>query len=622
MARKRTGEKQWRVRLKTFVGRVRGEDGQRSAWTDLDTDDPHVAEQRLEQWLLTGEPPAKNGRELFRDAAERIVNRQEARGEKGASNRRHRLRAFALPVIGHLEVGAIEAHNVHSVLGRMEEQRALVVRGAKAALARGETLEAFSGKVGLTTTAIERWLGEADDPRHYSVDTVHHLRVDISRILAELKREGAVAVNVARDVDLPEDVELDERPRVVLTDEEILRFRRRGFDTELDMMSLCSRELGGMRTSDLHAFDWSDIDTRDWQTAVVRRPKTEGASMRKRKRKGRRRTGRAFERVKHVLPESMIAPLQAWWVKQGSPVTGPVFPLRRGKKAGQRKTGKGISYVKALRKALWDEGIVRPLPGFEEAIGDARMKKCALQVDTEDSRAVDFHSFRRAYVTALAQSGVNAQTAMALSGHTDMATHQRYIMTEALAVPTAALPAPAPRALPAPAEPAQPDASARADRLERMFERLLGALGANDAAASIDPNDPRDGSNGPSAAPAVRGNPEGFPRRARKDSNLRPTAPEAIEDDPRARKDSKGDSGLEDLEQRLALALTQVAGQTSPAEPSILEGLEAAARAAVAKRNWALVEAIGALIDAQEKRAAAAAPVSLAEARAKREGGK
>jgi hypothetical protein len=62
--------------------------------------------------------------------------------------------------------------------------------------------------------------------------------------------------------------------------------------------------------------------------------------------------------------------------------------------------------------------------------------------DTLVSRRVDFHSFRRAYNTALAGAGVNVQTAMGLASHSDPKTHMRYVMAAEAArpVPLAALP--------------------------------------------------------------------------------------------------------------------------------------------------------------------------------------
>jgi hypothetical protein len=120
-----------------------------------------------------------------------------------------------------------------------------------------------------------------------------------------------------------------------------------------------------------------------------------------------------------------------------------VLPCRRGASAGQRK-GKGVSYASALRDALWAAGIVRPAPGFERATTDAeRRKLCQIQSGSGELRPLDFHSFRRAYNTALADANVNVnvQTAMRLAGHRNASTHMRYVMrTGRLAAPAAALP--------------------------------------------------------------------------------------------------------------------------------------------------------------------------------------
>jgi Phage integrase family len=51
-----------------------------------------------------------------------------------------------------------------------------------------------------------------------------------------------------------------------------------------------------------------------------------------------------------------------------------------------------------------------------------------LYFETATTLPVDFHSFRRAFNTALAGAGVNVQQAMHLAGHTDAKTHMRYVM--------------------------------------------------------------------------------------------------------------------------------------------------------------------------------------------------
>ena len=206
------------------------------------------------------------------------------------------------------------------------------------------------------------------------------------------------------------------------------------------MMALTSRCFGGMRTSDLHAWDWSHVDTEQWQSAEAYRPKTDG-------------------------PE---APIEL--VRDDGPKSGPVFPVLKGERAGERH-GKR-SHARELRAALWTAGVHRPLPGFVEALeklrgaeralvaaGKSERRKAradrlaadttartldAIQTDTPRSKAADFHSFRRAFNTALGAAGVNVQQAMALAGHKDARTHMIYVQLAqrgTLTMPTAALPA-------------------------------------------------------------------------------------------------------------------------------------------------------------------------------------
>ena len=65
-----------------------------------------------------------------------------------------------------------------------------------------------------------------------------------------------------------------------------------------------------------------------------------------------------------------------------------------------------------------------------------------LYFETATTLPVDFHSFRRAFNTALAEAGVNVQHAMHLASHSDPKAHARYVMRTAAmrAIPDAALP--------------------------------------------------------------------------------------------------------------------------------------------------------------------------------------
>jgi hypothetical protein len=70
------------------------------------------------------------------------------------------------------------------------------------------------------------------------------------------------------------------------------------------------------------------------------------------------------------------------------------------------------------------------------------MKSDPLHQETSTTKPVDFHSFRRAFGTALAEGNVNAQRAMQLSAHSDEKVHARYVMHTAAMrkIPDVAIP--------------------------------------------------------------------------------------------------------------------------------------------------------------------------------------
>lgn len=117
-------------------------------------------------------------------------------------------------------------------------------------------------------------------------------------------------------------------------------------------------------------------------------------------------------------------------MNKGRPESGLVLGTRRRRRISEgraigdkRKTG--VDYARLLRKVLLVADVTRH----------------AVHHDTPVSRACDFHSFRRAFCTIIAASGVNVQTAMSLAGHSSESTHQRYVpLSQALTVPDAAIP--------------------------------------------------------------------------------------------------------------------------------------------------------------------------------------
>jgi integrase len=327
----------------------------------LHTDVRQVAEARAARLLSGADPSTASAPETFERAARRVVARQ---GIVTAGERLSRLERYAFPSFGALTVTALRpAH----------------IRGA---------LE----------TAVRAGLSRT---------TVTHLRDDVSTILDALWRDELVAENWALRVTVPAEARTDGRPRVLLTDPEFQLFQESPVvPEELKLMGLVARVLGGMRTSELHAWDWRHVDLEGWLTAEVPRPKT-----------------RTVTRL--ALPDMLVGPLHLWWLQQAAPRSGPVFPDRSGGRHGKR------SWARELRRALWMAEIRRGLT----------RQTCCLQSDTPETRRVDFHSFRRAYNTGLAAAGVNVQQAMKLAGHRNPATHMRYVaLAEALEMPEAALP--------------------------------------------------------------------------------------------------------------------------------------------------------------------------------------
>ena len=156
-----------------------------------------------------------------------------------------------------------------------------------------------------------------------------------------------------------------------------------------------------------------------------------------------------------AIPDTLAPFLRAWWERGGKPDAGPVFPARGGKRAGGFKAPKG-AYAIRLRRGLVAAGVFRVTP--HEVVREVRkgrgtnmrtVRELApdardpLYFETASTLPVDFHSFRRAFNTGLAEAGVNVQHAMHLAAHADAKVHARYVMstTAMRTIPAAALPA-------------------------------------------------------------------------------------------------------------------------------------------------------------------------------------
>ncbi len=82
----------------------------------------------------------------------------------------------------------------------------------------------------------------------------------LHRMLADAWRAEIIENNPVARVKLPPSREI-RKERTILTDDELAQFVAcEAVDLELRMMALVARCEGGMRTGDLHKWDWSMID--------------------------------------------------------------------------------------------------------------------------------------------------------------------------------------------------------------------------------------------------------------------------------------------------------------------------------------------------------------------------
>jgi integrase len=234
----------------------------------------------------------------------------------------------------------------------------------------------------------------------YARETVRKVRATMHRMFDAAWKAELIEENPIARVEVPNEALVDNRERAILSDDEVSRFFAcRAVDAELRMLAACSRILGGMRTSETTRWEWTTVDRENFAHLSFVRAKA------------KRGQGGKLQRL--TIPETLRPALRTWWQSQGQPASGPVFPARSGDNAGGFKAARGTSYALRLRKALLVAGVDRS----------------ELHTATATSKPADFHSFRRAFASALAEGGSNAQTAMHLSGHSDAKTHSLYVMS-------------------------------------------------------------------------------------------------------------------------------------------------------------------------------------------------
>lgn len=339
--------------------------------------------------------------ETFCEACKRCHETRKADGVSSAKDELARLTKYALSNLGELEVTLITAGHINETLDAAKAKK----------LARG---------------------------------SVMHLKQDIANVFAMLKREGAIAANPCVDVELPKFPKSVKKVRSVLTDEELIRYinwlqpeeRWQMAVRERQVMACVARLFGGLRTGDLHALRWESLDTEFAPNTQL--PRFEYGWV------PRKKTGTPQQLA---IPPDLAECLRTWWMLTGRKTSGPVFPARRGERAGEEKM-KG-SHAKAFREDLKRAfGLVerrsfvvtrknqRPLTRYRwEPVREMTAREVELFTETAYTLPVDFHSWRRAYAQALADAGVPIQTAMNLTGHSSPTTHGLYTQQRKVAFP-------------------------------------------------------------------------------------------------------------------------------------------------------------------------------------------
>lgn len=383
----------WNARVWVVVRDERGAERDERRWVPLETHDKDLAKRKMGKIvamlaagdLVADAAPAEARRvETVAEHARTWIADRKASGVVMASDEEHLLEAHVLPTIGAMALDVVRPAFVRSIL-----------------------------------VAVARTM---------SHETVKKTRGVMLRLFDAAWRAEIIRENPVERAEMPEHTRVDERQRTILTDAQVLAFLngravgpegrepRKDAETrllELKVMAACSRVLGGMRTAELNRWDWSMWDRATFAEVQIQRAKAK-----------RGRTGKVQTLA---VPEPMRAILATWHEHHGRPDAGPVFPVTKGERKGSFRSQRGISYAARLRRALWRMGI----------------RDHEIHNDTPTSRKVDWHSFRRAFATALAEAGTNEQTARLLVAHGDASVHARYVQqTRAMRqIPASAVPA-------------------------------------------------------------------------------------------------------------------------------------------------------------------------------------
>ncbi len=359
-------------------------------WIKLDTSHKAIARRKMARLLEQPNDPASVVTpETYAELAKRVGDERKDIGDAGPEASREAL--WILPEIGHMPVTAIKPVDIRGIYDNAKAK---------------------------------------DKSRSH----LEHLRSILRSRFNAAVFEETIELNPVDRTELPK-VEVDDRERAVLSDEELAIYlswqhpakHHRLAVLQRQTMSVLARVFGGLRTGDLHAMQWTHFDVPDFTMGTALRSKTR-------------------KKQKLEVPEPLRPVLKAWWHETGEHTSGPVFPALRGKQAGEG-TKHGVSHAEAFRRDLrrafgletWNLATnqFEPTPDREMTIRERELLE-----ETDVTLPVDFHSWRRAFVQALADIGLSAQQAQKLAGHASLAAHERYLRTsrKTLVIPAAAYP--------------------------------------------------------------------------------------------------------------------------------------------------------------------------------------
>jgi integrase len=367
-------------------------EGKERRWVDLETTNRLVARRKLDSLVASPDTAKPNDDTVGAFASSWLEGREELE-LASAYLERHVWEAFCSPTLAPLPMASVRPHHILAILEGIASGR----------------IKSSKGK-------------------RLSRQTAVHVRGVLFRMFKAARMLETIPSNPVELAEVPRMKE-NKRRRVVLSDEEFTRLLSSPGDLEVRVAAIVARVVGGMRSADVLALDWLVFSKPKFDTITFHRGKTSDAQQ-------------------MTIPESIRPWLLAWWTQHKRPSSGPVFPVRRGERAGEFKSSQS-KWGKRLRTELLRAGVKRhectrnpkaPPLRFDEPCCP-NMVNDPLYTDTKTTLRTDFHSLRRAFASALASGGVNVQQAMALAHHGDARTHMRYVTdASSQTVPDVALP--------------------------------------------------------------------------------------------------------------------------------------------------------------------------------------